>query len=231
VLIPFAAEYVRKYRYMGRMPGWVSHTFGHFFGDSCGGILVFGSPAGRYTATFPDRRVIQLRRGFNFPGTPHNSASFFISRALAWLRKNTDFDVVVAFSNPRDAEIGTVYQASNWIYLGVITSGSSFIVDGVRVHERVLQARHGTRAPASLREIYGDRLVVYPGSHKHRYAYSLRKDLIIPRLLPYPKRETVVTTAKEAERMIPAALGLGEIPLESCPNWRCIRHTQNHQCL
>lgn len=189
VSISFAADYIRKYNYTGRMTNFTKYTFGHFFGDKCGGVNVFGIPTGQYTARFPDKKVLQLYRGVSLPGTPKCSGSFLTSGSLRWLRKNTDVDVVVAFCNPHDDEIGTIYQASNWSYLGLTPSSPVFLIDEQRVHNRVLQGRHGTSNLEALRRIYGDRLRVVEGSGKHRYAFSLRKDFIIPSQ-PYPKRKT-----------------------------------------
>jgi hypothetical protein len=188
VTVKFAADYIRKYNYTGNMTGWTKYAFGHFFGERCGGVNVFGVPTGRYTVRFPNKKVLQLRRGISLPGTPHNSGSFLTASALRWLQKNTDVDVVVAFANPRDDEYGTIYQASNWSYLGISKTGTTFLIDEIRVHPRVLNDRHGTRDIDTLRRIYGDRLTIVPNSQKFRYAYSLRKEYVIPSL-PYPRRE------------------------------------------
>lgn len=188
VTVKFATDYITRYNYTGSMTGWSRYCFGHFFGDVCGGVNVFGVPTGQYTKRFPGQTVLQLYRGVSLPRTPFNSGSFLTSHALAWLKKNSDVDVVVAFCNPKDGEFGTIYQSSNWSYLGLTGKAPVFLIDGRRVHRRVLIDRHGTANLDALRAIFGDRMRVAISDGKFRYAYGLREK--IPSL-PYPKRTLV----------------------------------------
>ena len=48
---------------------------------------------------------------------PH-AASFLISRACKLAHRQFGWKVFYAYADPRAGEIGTVYQAANWLYLG-----------------------------------------------------------------------------------------------------------------
>ena len=50
--------------------------------------------------------------------------SWLVSRACKWMVQNTEFRVFEAYSDPLAKELGTIYQALNWTYLGQ-TSGTA----------------------------------------------------------------------------------------------------------
>ncbi len=52
-----------------------------------------------------------------------NLASWLIMSSIRWMVKNTEFRYFTAYSDPEAKELGTIYQACNFIYLGQ-TSGT-----------------------------------------------------------------------------------------------------------
>lgn len=190
VSIKFATPYILTYEYLGKMPGWSEFAFGHFFDNICGGVVVLGHTTGSNIAfkkMFPNKKVIQLQRGVNLWWTPKNSASYFISKVVKWLKINTDYDIITATADEDAGEYGIIYQSLNWIYLGVKKHGHPvFIIDGKEVHPKTLYDRHGTSAVGKIKEIYGDRVIIKKRNFKHRYIYPIREKLNI-RSLTYPK--------------------------------------------
>ena len=70
--------------------------------------------------------------------TPKNAESFFIGRALKWLRKNSEWKFIVSYADPEQGHQGTIYKASNFKYEGVTSAGSSLLIDGKPFHIRTL---------------------------------------------------------------------------------------------
>jgi hypothetical protein len=62
--------------------------------------------------------TVCLQRGACVPHAPKNSASFLIRWACRLAFKDFAWKIFFAYSDSAAGEIGTVYQASNWFYIG-----------------------------------------------------------------------------------------------------------------
>lgn len=106
------------------------------------GVCVYTRPAGaaaaqKYYPEDPDK-CLELRRLCLIDDTPKNAESFFVSRTLKWLRKNTDWKFVVSYADEAQGHKGTIYRAANFKYEGITAPGSSLLVDGKPFHIRTL---------------------------------------------------------------------------------------------
>lgn len=72
--------------------------------------------------------VITLTRGACVHWAHPNSASYLIPRACRSMKEKYGFHVFVAYSDTEAGEVGTVYQASNWLYCGQTNGASSMFV-------------------------------------------------------------------------------------------------------
>ena len=114
--------------------------------------------------------------------------------AIRMLRKQVpSLRVIVSFADPQHGHHGGIYQAGNWIYLGVSNSmsGRWLRVNGRVRHPKSIYAIYGTRSVAWLRANVDPeaRRVDLPAKHK----YALPLDAAMRRQLeaiakPYPKR-------------------------------------------
>jgi hypothetical protein len=66
-----------------------------------------------------------ISRGACISWSPKNLASALVMFALRWMVKNTEFRYFTAYSDVEARELGTIYQACNFIYLGQ-ASGARF---------------------------------------------------------------------------------------------------------
>jgi len=122
-----------------------------------------------------------------------NAESYFISKIIKYVKANhPNIKWILSFADGMMAKVGTIYQATNWVYTGFRWDGGIWITkDGKRMHNVSLWHKHGTQSREVLEKIYGTRLKkVYGG--QFRYFYFLnrksRKLLTVP-VLPYPKQE------------------------------------------
>jgi hypothetical protein len=125
---------------------------------------------------------------------PRNTESRLISQAL---RQLVGIRLVVSFSDPAEGHVGTIYQATNAVYLGLSGSGSRYLdADGARVHSRlagVFKMRHpekyGSMTNAAIAEAEGWSTEVTGGKHRYAWALGSRADKRILALLaqPYPR--------------------------------------------
>jgi hypothetical protein len=59
-----------------------------------------------------------ISRGACISWSPKNLASSFLMWTIQWMVKNTPYRLFTAYSDPTAKEIGTIYQACNFYYLG-----------------------------------------------------------------------------------------------------------------
>lgn len=194
-----ARKIVERYHYTKSWPPSATFVLGAFLKSRLLGIIVYGTGASPYliTAAFDnlDRKEgWELVRLFAWDWAPKNIESYLIGRSFAYIEKHRpDIRCVVSFADPGQGHMGTIYQATNWIYTGT-TAGQYYAkIDGKLVHSRTynelpLDERHELLDNE-------DNLVWQEG--RHRYIYILgskgqrkktRRGLKYD-VLPYPKAE------------------------------------------
>lgn len=97
---------------------------GELIGANCLGRV--GGQIGNICGETTALNTACLMRGACVPHAPKNAASYFIRQTCRQAKKDFGWCVFFAYSDTQNAgEIGTVYQAAGWIYLGeAIGSGS-----------------------------------------------------------------------------------------------------------
>ena len=211
-----AQEVILTYEWLKSMPSYPIHYFGLFFYDSegkehLGGVLVYSHEFSMNTKAWEpyalQGKMILLSRGVCVWWTPKNTASYFISRCNQWLLKNTPYRAVTATVDPLANECGTIYQACNWDYLGLMqgnisTSGkeharTSVIIAGKKHSSRWLRAKIGTMKKAEVLKHYPDAIFVQQ-YRKRRYITFLGQEgkairkTMLHLFVPYDKRGALV---------------------------------------
>ena len=85
------------------------------------GAVIFGTMGGNIRLICGEEyagRTVCLMRGACVPHAPKNAASFLIRHACRLAFEDFGWCIFFAYSDPDAGEIGTVYQASNWFYIG-----------------------------------------------------------------------------------------------------------------
>ena len=139
------------------------------------------------------------------------------------------YNVFVAYSDPAANEVGTVYQASNWLYCGMTRPKKRFrtpdgkVYDGRKIH---CLTRDRTGGSLKVKRTRADqkRLLIeqgcefLDGTPKHRYVgiYGDRRMKRVLRralkleVLPYPKRQQPSSVTEE----VPQPAGF-DLPIPS----------------
>ena len=141
--------FIKKWHYSQSTRGLhISHCFGLYSDDGPFGLprmigaMIYGIPAmygvaERYYKDDPSV-VIELNRLCCIDDTPKNTESYFIGKTLRWLKKNTNYRVILSFADPHEGHEGTIYKATNFLHRGMTDSAKALFVDGERLHQRML---------------------------------------------------------------------------------------------
>lgn len=198
-----AEQIIFKYEWLGTMANTHWH-YGIFFGSYCAGVCCVGSSsvvAGPYTHhTFGiDRNALSmLARGACVHWAPNGTNSKLVAWTLKFVAR-LGFKIILAYSDSDAGEIGTIYQACNWVYIGKgIGRHKELIAPNGRILNETIINKYAKHYRMSYRA-YFDHLMSN-GWHyqetnaKGRYIYILDKsdkalvDRVEHMRQPYPKR-------------------------------------------
>jgi hypothetical protein len=123
---------------------------------------------------------------------PKNSESRVMGILLRLLRRYTNIKFLISYADPALGHVGTIYQASNWIYTGLSSATPQYdLGDGRPRHSRSFAQVFGTHSMRRFAE-HNIKVSIVPQGSKHRFVYfidaSRQADLKVM-VLPYPKKE------------------------------------------
>ena len=175
-------------------------------------VASFGWPQGTAAANICGKEfakfTVVLQRGACAHWAHQHAASWFIPRAVKMAAKDHGWKIFIAYSDPDAGEVGTVYQACNWHYIGQAPERQSrgrprdhwyFRKLGWRrdrwIGERVFFSKRGLTLDDLRERNPAGQWVRQCRAAKHKYAWveaeSRRERRALCHLLPtlpYPKR-------------------------------------------
>jgi len=178
-----ASKMVIEYEWLGCMPAVNFYAFGIYFDNICGGVVVFGQ---EYTENLGvwDKydytgKIILLSRGVCLHWTPINTNSKLIMSSIKMLPKK--YKIITATTDHLAGEIGTIYQACNFIYVGSMRESNpnvkskkldreAWLINGKLIGSRNIRQKLGTQKMSEILKYYPDAKKVKQNS-KHRYFY------------------------------------------------------------
>ena len=205
-----AKPFIEKYEWLGTL-GTFKFGYGLFFPYKSGighklGVAICFSKTTTWQAEvsicgekYRDK-VILLCRGAAANWCPPNANSYAIAQTLKAVKKDTPYRIILAYSDRRAGEVGTIYQSLNFLFIGWGAEGTDHVPLGLvdptdmRFHTRGLpkELKSKERLLAA-----GYEVLDVKRANKGRYLFFLgnrkeRKELMEAlrwKVLPYPKRE------------------------------------------
>lgn len=176
----------KNFHYSKSVPA-VQYAFNIYNGENewCGVILYGGGANNNLPKSFNLNagEVLELTRvALN---GKQECTSMAVAMSLRELHKIDPLcKIVVSYADHRQHHLGTIYQATNWIYLGKsITNDTQYFYKGKWTHERTINAQANR---AQLKKTLPKR----KNSNKFKYIYVFNKKerkKWLAQALPYPK--------------------------------------------
>lgn len=199
-----ARDIVKQYHYSKKVVANSKIHLGVF--DTKGklvGCLQFGPPMNKNSTPMKiseSSRMLELNRMVLDDDQPRNSESQAISLCLKYLQKyNKDIDWLLSFSDGKQGNVGYIYQATNWEYIGYLLSDSFYDLDGTIMHNvsvwHKYKEKHPNRDIKTTNEILYDNYdnVSVITSKQHIYLFKLNKKCKFKHAtVPYPKKDQEV---------------------------------------
>ena len=193
--IPFtlARELLVREHYLHSIPGGTRLSFGVFVGERLMGALTLGvgpKLGHRLVVGAKADDCVTLTRLWLSDELPPNSESKVIGVVLRALKRHTSLKFVLAYADPSVGHIGTIYQATGWLYTGLSSRMSMYdLGDRVLRHSRSLGYSFGSHSKKHF-QARGVPIRSVTQPPKHRYIRFLddayRQRLHVP-VLAYPR--------------------------------------------
>lgn len=181
-----AAKYaVEKWHYSGRIPSPFTklNKIGAWEGGAFIGVLIFSTGSNKnigapYGLKFGS--VCELVRvALNVHRTPTSRIVAIALRLLC--NEYPSIRLVVSYAATEEGHAGTLYQAGNWLFVGDVRGGDSYIVNGRKMLNRAADC-------SGIDKSKHERV---KGHVRHKYLMPLDEAMrkqIEPLRKPYPKR-------------------------------------------
>lgn len=113
-------RFIERHEWLGKLPRRPTHRFIATYRGHLAGAVVMATPNSFSNLLGPENRHIEklISRGACISWSPKNLGSALIMFAIRWMVQNTEFRFFTAYSDTEARELGTIYQACNFIYLG-----------------------------------------------------------------------------------------------------------------
>ena len=113
-------KFIERHEWLGKMPNRPTHRFIASYNGKLAGVIVMATPNSFSNLLGKENRNLEklISRGACISWSPKNLGSALVMFAVRWMAKNTDFRYFTAYSDTEARELGTIYQACNFIYLG-----------------------------------------------------------------------------------------------------------------
>lgn len=121
-------QFIERHEWLGKLSQRSTHRFVARLRSTgqLAGTIVMATPNAFSSLLGKENRDREklISRGACISWAPKNLGSWLIMSSIKWMAKNTEFRYFTAYSDPEARELGTIYQACNFIYLGQ-TSGAA----------------------------------------------------------------------------------------------------------
>lgn len=137
--------FIERHEWLGRLSLYPTHIFTARYNKALAGVVVMDMPNAFSKLLGEDTKRIErlISRGACVSWSPKNLASSLIMYAIRWMTQNTQYRLFTAYSDPEAKELGTIYQACNFYYIGQ-KSGTGYqyrIESGRWVSDRYFRSR------------------------------------------------------------------------------------------
>jgi len=121
------------------MGGGISHCLALMDKERVVGGVVVGKP--RHEKVYSNNgavNVVELRRMALLDECPKNTESYFLAKTHWWLKKNTEIEKVISYSDLSVGHVGTIYKAAGYTLTGKTAKSKHVFWKGKRYHPRSL---------------------------------------------------------------------------------------------
>lgn len=138
-------QFIERHEWLGKMSLYPTHIFTARYKGTLAGVVIMDMPNAFSKMLGDDTKTLErlISRGACVSWSPKNLASKLIMFSIKWMVKHTQYRLFTAYSDTEAKELGTIYQACNFEYLGKKSgAGKQYkIENGKWVSDRYFRSR------------------------------------------------------------------------------------------
>lgn len=192
--------FIKKYHYSGKVVSNSKLHLGLFRGGVLLGVLSFGYPVNakrtpnNIVAGSTYNSMYELNRMAMHDDEPKFSESKAIGLCMKWIKRyHKHIDYILSYSDGKEGNIGTIYQATGWDYLGYMISDSFWELDNIIMHNvqvwhKFKEGKPDTTETKELVKHFEN--VAKIVSRQYIYVMPLKQLVYTRPIQKYPKKET-----------------------------------------
>lgn len=172
-------------------------------------------------------QYLELNRFCMADSESYNSESQALSLGIKWIQNNKpEIKLLVSYAGRKEGNVGYIYQATNWEYLGYFVSPGFWNVDGEEVHQLTLWYRYNKsefkNRPFIEALCHMYKYVEQTWTKQFIYVQRLDKTLTLASdLLPYPKVD-------DGPILVKSQIYRSDGPSETIDNYQSLHHLPNY---
>ena len=155
--------------YLHRWPGVTVCTLGLLCEDQTAyiGVIVFALPPRETAKRYGVTVAWELARLFIEDATPKNTETWFMSRAIAYVKRaRPEVELLISYADPSAGHAGVIYKAGNWIADGRTDQERKTPRFDYAVGAKVYSRRAHVPEGATINRV--------PRISKHRFIYWMK---------------------------------------------------------
>lgn len=120
-------KFIKRHEWLGTISNYPTHYFIAKYKNILAGVIIMDMPNSFSKLLGEKTRKLErlISRGACISWSPKNLGSALIMHSVRWMVKNSPYRVFTAYSDPEAKELGTIYQACNFIYLGQFSGAAN----------------------------------------------------------------------------------------------------------
>jgi hypothetical protein len=124
-------QFIKRHEWLGTMPLHPTHRFIAEYKGHLAGAIIMSMPSAFSKLLGENTKDLErlISRGACISWSPKNTASALLMFSINWMVKNTPFRLFTCYADSEAKELGTIYQACNFMYLGQRYSGGKMYCD------------------------------------------------------------------------------------------------------
>ena len=114
------SNFIKRHEFLVNLSQFTTHWFACYYNEILAGVILMNMPNAFSKLLGENTPKLErlISRGACISWSPKNLASSFLMWCINWMIHNTQYRLFTAYSDPSAKELGTIYQACNFYYLG-----------------------------------------------------------------------------------------------------------------
>lgn len=113
-------QFIKRHEWLGTLSLYTTHWFGAYYKDKLAGVVLMNMPNAFSKLLGDDTKNLErlISRGACISWSPKTLASCLLMWCIDYMVRNTQYRLFTCYSDPTAREIGTIYQACSFLYIG-----------------------------------------------------------------------------------------------------------------